>query len=74
MKKIIKLITVSVFCVSLCFGLLVKAEVKIAAPRIVNIINFIRNVEPRDSVITEDVLYQTVVKQVQILKDHQLKG
>lgn len=74
MKKIIKLITVSAFCANFCFGLLVKAEIKIAAPRIVNIINFIRNVEPRDSAITDDVLYQTVVKQVEILKDHQLKG
>ncbi|HVZ96099.1 MAG TPA: hypothetical protein VG847_04435, partial [Chitinophagaceae bacterium] len=43
-------------------------------PHIVNIINFIRLLEPRDSSITEDVLYQTVVKQVEILKYFHLKG
>ncbi len=74
MNKIFKWVAVSVFCSSLCVGLLVKAEVKAPAPRIVNIINFIRNVEPRDSAITEDVLYQTVAEQVQILKAHQLRS
>ena len=43
-------------------------------PKIVNIINFIRLLEPRDSNITEDILYQTVVKQVEILKKYKLKG
>ena len=45
-----------------------------SAPRIVNIVNFIRLLEPRDSAITEDVLYETVVKQVEILKQYHLKG
>jgi len=43
-------------------------------PRIVNIINFIRLLEPRDPKITEDVLYQTVVKQVEIMKKYNLNG
>lgn len=43
-------------------------------PKIVNIINFIRLLEPRDAKITEDVLYLTVVKQVEILKKYHLKG
>ncbi len=43
-------------------------------PRIVNIINFIRLLEPRDPKITEDVLYQTVVKQIAIMKKYKLKG
>jgi len=43
-------------------------------PKIVNIINFIRLLEPRDSLITEDVLYQTVVKQVEIMKKYKLPG
>src|SRR5262245_44701199 len=43
-------------------------------PRIVNIINFIRLLEPRDSLITEDVLYQTVVKQVEIMRKYKLPG
>jgi len=45
-----------------------------ARPRIVNIINFIRLLEPRDSNITEDVLYQTVVKQVGMMKKYNLGG
>src|ERR1700753_548390 len=43
-------------------------------PKIVNIVNFIRLLEPRDSAITEDVLYQTVVKQVDIMKKYKLRG
>jgi len=43
-------------------------------PRIVNIVNFIRLLEPRDSNITEDVLYQTVVKQIAIMKKYKLGG
>jgi hypothetical protein len=44
------------------------------SPRIVNIINFIRQCEPRIEWITEDVLYKTVVEQIKIMKKHQLKG
>src|SRR6476661_3409948 len=51
-----------------------SATINSSAPRIVNIVNFIRLLEPRDSAITEDVLYQTVVKQVEILKRYHLKG
>jgi hypothetical protein len=43
-------------------------------PRIVNIINFIRLLEPRIPDFTEDVLYQTVVKQVEIMKKYKLPG
>jgi len=43
-------------------------------PNIVNIINFIRLIEPRDANITEDVLYQTVVKQVEMMKEYRLGG
>jgi len=44
------------------------------SPRIVNIINFIRQCEPRIDWITEEVLYDTVVAQVDIMKRYQLKG
>lgn len=44
------------------------------SPRIVNIINFIRQNEPRIEWITEDVLYETVVEQIKIMKEHGLKG
>lgn len=45
-----------------------------AAPRIVNIVNFIRQCEPRIGRITEEVLYQTVVEQIKIMQQHQLRG
>jgi len=45
-----------------------------SSPRIVNIINFIRQCEPRIDWITEDVLYETVVAQIKIMKKYQLKG
>lgn len=44
------------------------------SPRIVNIINFIRQCEPRIDWITEDVLYETVEAQVESMKKHQLRG
>ncbi|WP_145246697.1 hypothetical protein [Aeoliella mucimassa] len=44
------------------------------SPRIVNIVNFIRLLEPRSEAITEQVLFQTVVKQVELMKQHQLPG
>jgi len=43
-------------------------------PKIVNIINFIRLLEPRDENITEEVLYETVVKQVEMMKRYNLGG
>lgn len=43
-------------------------------PKIVNIVNFIRLLEPRDQQITEEVLYQTVVKQVNIMRQYHLTG
>ena len=43
-------------------------------PKIVNIINFIRLLEPRDAKITEEVLYETVVKQIEMMKKYQLGG
>jgi hypothetical protein len=43
-------------------------------PRIVNIVNFIRWLEPRDTAITKDVLYETVVKQIELMKHCRLGG
>ncbi|WP_214226982.1 hypothetical protein [Pedobacter sp. B4-66] len=43
-------------------------------PKIINIVNFIRLLEPRDTKITEEVLYQTVVKQVEMMKKYNLGG
>src|SRR5450432_4508278 len=43
-------------------------------PKIVNIVNFIRLLEPRDAAITEDVLFQTVVRQVEMMRKYKLGG
>lgn len=43
-------------------------------PNIVNIINFIRLLEPRADRITEDVLYETVVKQIDMMNKYKLGG
>ncbi|MBW1802796.1 MAG: hypothetical protein JRJ85_18945 [Deltaproteobacteria bacterium] len=51
-----------------------EADAASRSPRIVNIINFIRQCEPRIDWITEDVLYETVVEQIKIMKKFQLKG
>lgn len=45
-----------------------------AKPRIVNIINFIRLLEPRDAKITQEVLFETVVKQWQLMRKYNLRG
>lgn len=42
--------------------------------RIINIVNFIRLLEPRDSAVTKDVLYQTVVKQIDLMKKYKVGG
>lgn len=44
------------------------------SPKIVNIVNFIRQCEPRIDWITEDVLYETVVSQAEIMKQYNLRG
>ncbi|MDP4189067.1 MAG: hypothetical protein Q8905_13540, partial [Bacteroidota bacterium] len=45
-------------------------------PKIVNIINFVRDCEPRSgrAEITNNVLYQTVANQVNMMKKYNLKG
>lgn len=43
-------------------------------PKIVNIVNFIRLLEPRDPKITQEVLYQTVVSQIEMMNAYKLGG
>ena len=65
----------SIFFCCLLAGTNVHAQAtenKSNHPKIVNIVNFIRLLEPRDANITEDVLYQTVVKQVEMMKKYKL--
>jgi hypothetical protein len=62
--------------VSIAFAslLLSAGAADLPQPRIVNIVNFIRLVEPREPAITKDVLYQTVVQQIAMMKKYHLDG
>jgi len=51
-----------------------KADSQNYSPRIVNIINFVRQCEPRIDWITEEVLFQTVVEQIKIIKQYNFKA
>jgi hypothetical protein len=61
----------------LCAGIIKPSSVLAAEkpkPKIINIVNFIRLLEPRDPKITQDVLYQTVVSQVELMNKYKLGG
>ena len=74
MNKLNLLLIVVLITVS-CFTQTKELKEKTApSPRIVNIINFIRQLEPRSNTITEDVLYETVVRQVRQLSEYKLPG
>lgn len=45
-----------------------------ATPKVVNIVNFIREIEPREEHVTKDVLYQTVVEQIKLMHQYNLGG
>lgn len=66
MRNTALLITLCLFCLT--------ANATGEKPRIVNIINFIRQVELRSAEITEDVLYETVHEQVKLLTKYKLTG
>jgi len=74
-RSVIGLAAFATLCLFSSFGNK-RADAKMPDdhPKIVNIVNFIRLLEPRDPAITEDVLYQTVVKQVEIMKKYNLGG
>lgn len=59
-----------------CFGLTGNCQpANNTSPlKIVNIVNFIRLLEPREAAITQDVLYQTVLKQTEIMREYKLGG
>jgi len=66
-KRIFILFTAAI----LLFNVSIHAGEK---PRIVNIINFVRLLEPRGISLTQDVLYQTVVNQLNEMKRYNLRG
>ncbi len=68
MKKSVSTVFVSILfaCSAVC------TSVAADGPRIVNIVNFIRQTEPRDDKITDEVLFQTVAEQVKQLNEYRL--
>ena len=72
MPTIVLGILILIMTAEICPANQPKAEAK--SPRIVNIINFIRQCEPRIDWITEDVLRDTVVSQIEIMQEYELKG
>ncbi len=78
--KMVKTFLSSLFIGGLLFscsapkGKEVEVVPEAGKPKIVNIVNFIRLLEPRSEEITEDVLYQTVVKQAQLMQQYDLSG
>jgi hypothetical protein len=68
------LLSVSILCTFNASAQNLLSKNNPPAPKIVNIVNFIRLLEPRDTAVTQDVLYQTVVKQVDIMKKYKLGG
>jgi len=79
-RKLIACIACGIICLATLSSFYIlkrdgrPAKTTAATPKIVNIVNFIRLLEPRDPKITEEVLYQTVVKQVEIMKKYKLGG
>lgn len=63
----------TIFWSSLCTGQ-PKISKKHSEPKIINIVNFIRDIEPREANVTKDVLYQTVVKQIDLMRKNHLGG
>jgi len=78
MKKLVNLSKTIALLFAVVVGFSCNSKSQIAeeqsSPRIINIINFIRQCEPRYEDITEDVLYETVVQQVKQLSEYQLPG
>ena len=75
MRRTVNILSLAVILCGLsCQALAADWSAPDDGPRIVNIVNFIRLLEPRDEAITEDVLFQTVVHQVQLMQKHRLPG
>lgn len=72
-KHLISCLLLSLFISLYTEGQTVKTNPK-ETPRIVNIINFIRQTEPRPRGITDEVLYQTIVEEIHCMHQHKLKG
>lgn len=75
MVKSLKRLCILALSLSVCTaGIRAGEQESTSAPRIVNVINFIRQTEPRIDAITDEVLYRTVVEQVKLLNRYGIKG
>ena len=75
MVKSLKRLCILALSLSACTaGIRAGEQESTSAPRIVNVINFIRQTEPRIDAITDEVLYRTVVEQVKLLNRYGIKG
>jgi hypothetical protein len=73
MQTIRPVLVLAALALASCGNPSASSSARSEAPRIVNIINFIRQLEPRNSEkFTEEALYQTVVEQIKQLKKHHL--
>lgn len=76
-KNLFVFVVLSLFVLNSCVstnGGQEENKNEMECPRIVNIINFIRLCEPRIERFTEEVLYETVVEQVEMMNEYKLGG
>ncbi len=74
MKKTTVTLLLACFFVGLQASDTSSKHINKKSPRIINIINFIRQSEPRDKAITETVLYETVVQQIDLMSKYNFRG
>jgi hypothetical protein len=76
LKKTISFLSVAILCQFATYKVVARQKINALhpEPKIINIVNFIRDIEPRDPNITRDVLYQTVVNQIKLMKQYNLGG
>ena len=71
----LKRLYILIFILTICeIEIGAKDQKESSALRIVNVINFIRQTEPRIDAVTDKVLYETVVEQVKLLNSYNIKG
>lgn len=76
LKKTISFLLVALLCQFATYNADARQKINTLhpEPKIINIVNFIRDIEPRDPNITRDVLFQTVVNQIKLMKQYHLGG
>jgi len=74
MMKFLKKLSIIIFFCTVCSLKTNAKEQEKIAPRIVNVVNFIRQTEPRIAAITDEVLYNAVAEEVKLLNQYGIKG